>query len=135
MTQMSRTIDLSSLKQYVPAIEIRISNPGIYLLAPLGADGKSYLCSLLHKLRDRERVDSHTYPAEFKPAELFDSEKRDLVMLDRYDMYAGQGTEELRRFAQSGIVLIASKGFYNYQYSCMSTSMHLYRDRIVVFGG
>ena len=49
-------IDLSGLKRYVPAIEIRMSEPGVYAFTALEADGKSYLWSLLHQLRDRERV-------------------------------------------------------------------------------
>ena len=132
MTRQSPKIDLSSLRQYVPSIEIRLSEPGVYAFSPLRADGKSYLCSLLHQLRDRERVDSYTYPAVFDPAALFDREKRDLIMLDRYDMYAGQGTEEILRFAQSGIVLVDVKG-PNDLCKVLSTFLRLYRDRIVVF--
>ena len=132
MTRQSPKIDLSSLRQYVPSIEIRLSEPGVYAFSPLRADGKSYLCSLLHQLRDRERVDSYTYPAVFDPAALFDREKRDLIMLDRYDMYAGQGTEEILRFAQSGIVLIDTK-LYLDPCRCMPASILLYRDRIVAY--
>ena len=131
MIRKTPIIDLSSLSQYTPSIQIKISEPGVYSFTGLGSEGKSYLCSLLHKLRDRERVDSYRYPDPFYPAELLNPEKRDLVMLDRYDMYAGQGTEELLAFAQRGIVLIDRK---SHRPPCVSTmcSVYMYPDRLVV---
>lgn len=102
-------IDLS---QYTPAIQVRLDS-GVYILFD-GSEGKTYLCSLLHKLRNRERVDSHTYPNEFKPAELLDNEKRDLVMLDRYDMYFGVGVDEIINFAQKGGVVLVDCKTYNF---------------------
>lgn len=99
-------IDLS---KHYPSIQVRL-DPGIYLFADGSARGKTYLCSLLHGLRTVERVDSHTYIDDFHPAELFDRSKRDLIMLDRYDMYAGAGVEEIAKFAQTGgVVLIDCK--------------------------
>lgn len=99
-------IDLS---QYTPAIQVKLE-PGIYQFSDGSARGKTYLASLLHGLRTVERVDSHTYIEDFHPAELFDRSKRDLIMLDRYDMYAGAGVEEIAKFAQAGgIVLIDCK--------------------------
>ena len=99
-------IDLS---KYTPAIQVKLE-PGIYLFSDGSARGKTYLCSLLHGLRTVERVDGHTYIDDFYPAELFDRSKRDLVMLDRYDMYAGAGVEAIAQFAQDGgIVLIDCK--------------------------
>ena len=134
MSQKSPVIDLSSLSQYTPSIQIDISEPGIYAFSNLDSCGKTYLASLLNKLRNRERVDSYAYPAPFDPAKLLDPEKRDLVMLDRYDMYAGQGAEEILAFAQSGIVLIDYK---NYPIQCFHRScrLRMYQDRLVVKGG
>ena len=99
-------IDLS---KYTPAIRVKLES-GVYMFSDSSASGKTYLCSLLHGLRTVERVDSHRYPSDFHPAELFDRSKRDLVMLDRYDMYAGAGVEEIAKFAQAGgVVLIDCK--------------------------
>ena len=97
------------LRKYTPAIRVKLES-GVYMFSDSAASGKTYLCSLLHKLRTVERVDGHTYIDDFYPAELFDRSKRDLVMLDRYDMYAGAGVEEIAKFAQAGgIVLIDCK--------------------------
>lgn len=120
-------IDLS---KYTPAIQVRL-DPGVYILHDRAAGGKSYLCSLLHKLRDRERVDSHTYPNEFKPAELLDSSKRDLVMLDRYDMYCGAGVEEIAKFAETGVVLIDCKS-HDYPLAATTCFIRFSEDKLEV---
>lgn len=120
--------DLSCLRKYVPSIEINLE-PGVYVC--MGGFGRTYLCSLLYKLRDLERVDSCTYPPAIPPGELLDSEKRDLVMLDRYDMYAGFGTEEIARFAERGIVLVACKTHFP-PLRCMSCGVYMRKGRLVV---
>lgn len=112
-------IDLS---KYTPAIQVKLES-GVYVFSDSAASGKSYLCSALHGLRTVERVDGHAYPSDFYPAELLDRSKRDLVMLDRYDMYCGQGVEEIAKFAQTGgIVLIDCK---SYQFPMIVTTCFL----------
>ena len=97
------------LTKYTPSVYVELT-PEIYVFPALTSEGKTYLCSVLHSLRTIERVDSHTYIDDFRPAELFDRSKRDLLMLDRYDLYFGQGMEEMRNFANAGgIVLLDCK--------------------------
>lgn len=102
--------------------------PGVYVL---GGFGKSYLCSLLQKLRETERVDACTYPPLVPAGELLDSGKRDLVMLDRYDLYAGFGAEEMASFAERGIVLVDCKS-HGFPLHARRCSVYLYEDRLVV---
>lgn len=96
------------LRKYNPKIYIDLK-PGVYCFPASSASGKTYLSSLLRLLRKKERVDSHTYIDDFSPKEFFDRAKRDLVMLDRYDLYVGQGEPEMNEFAKTGIVLLDCK--------------------------
>ena len=96
------------LRKYTPKIYVDLE-PGIYAFPDVSASGKTYLSSLLHNLRKVARVDSITFVDDFNPSEFFDRSKRDLVMLDRYDLYAGQGSNEMKEFAKTGIVLLDCK--------------------------
>ncbi|MDE6589090.1 MAG: hypothetical protein K2K53_01825 [Oscillospiraceae bacterium] len=121
-------IDLS---KYTPAIQVKLE-PGIYLFSDGSARGKTYLCSLLHKLKNRERVDGHRYPDEFKPAELLDNAKRDLVFLDRYDMYCGKGANEIISFAQNGGVVLIDCKSHSLFLPVEPCLIRMYQDRLVV---
>lgn len=104
------------LRSRTPSVYIEL-NPGIYAFPAFSGEGKTYLSSTLHKWRKAERVDSHTYIDDFRPVELFDRSKRDLVMLDRYDLYFGQGMQEMKEFAKTGIVLVDCKSpLRNYEF-------------------
>lgn len=100
------------------------------------ADGKSYLCNLLRKLSTADnRVNSYTYSDKsvFSLAQLFENKALELVMLDRYDMYSGEGVAELAEFSKGGIVLIDSK---NYEFPLRVTTCFLTMsaDEIVIEG-
>lgn len=100
------TIDL---RKYTPGIYVDLK-PGVYSFSVYSATGKTYLYYLLRKLRRNERVDSYTYIDDFHPKEFFDRTGRDLVMLDRYELYAGEGDVEMWEFARTGgIVLVSCK--------------------------
>lgn len=99
------------LRQYTPSIYVELE-PGIYVFPPMSARGKTYLSDSLYELRSLERVDSVTYISDFRPKEFFDRSKRDLVMLDRYDLYYGQGIDEMNEFARTGIVLVDCKSSF-----------------------
>lgn len=47
--------------------------------------------------------------AKVDKAKCFDSSRRNLLMPDRYDMYAGEFLYEIIKFGKSGIVLIDCK--------------------------
>lgn len=96
------------LRKYTPKIYISLE-PGVYCFHDDSAAGKTYLSMLLRRLRKVERVDSITYVDDLIPCEFFDRSKRDLVMLDRYDLYFGQGEKEMWEFAKTGIVLVVCK--------------------------
>lgn len=101
------------LTKFRPVIRVNLE-PGVYTFVKDSADGKSYLCHLLRKLSTADsRVNSYTYSDKsvFSLAKLFENKALELVMLDRYDMYPGEGVAEIAEFSKGGIVLIDSKNY------------------------
>lgn len=119
------------LSKYTPSVYVDLE-PGIYVFPAMSAEGKTYLSSTLHELRKRERVDSHTYVDDFRPGEFFDRSKRDLVMLDRYDLYVGQCESEMKAFSESGIVLVDCKSNLN-NVGFLPCSIDLSETGVVVY--
>lgn len=120
-----------NLCRYTPKVYVDL-NPGVYCFPAFSATGKTYLSLLLHQLRKDERVDSYTYVDDFYPKQFFDRSKRDLVMLDRYDLYAGQGEHEMWEFAKTGIVLVDCKSnLKNTKFS--PCSIRLEKEGILVY--
>lgn len=61
----------------------------------------------------------------------FNSETKDLLMLDRYDMYAGQFLDKISEFSKTGIILIDCKS-YRFPMRKKSCGVYLYDNRLVV---
>lgn len=122
------------LRRYLPGVEIRLDKPGVYVFPHSSAVGKTYLCTVLKDLSTRERVDSLTYSsiATIDIDKFFNSEAKDLLMLDRYDMYAGQFLDEITRFSKTGIILIACESSYHFPMNVKPCRIRLYDNRIVV---
>ena len=99
------------LTKFRPVIRVNLE-PGVYTFVKDSADGKSYLCHLLRKLSTADsRVNSYSDKSVFSLAKLFENKALELVMLDRYDMYPGEGVAEIAEFSKGGIVLIDSKNY------------------------
>lgn len=98
------------LTKYTPQIVINLE-PGIYVFPNSSADGKTYLAMRLRQLHDDERVDSYTFVdrSHFGIEKVLDSSKNDVVLIDRYDMYLGEGAGAIEQFSKTGVVLIDCK--------------------------
>lgn len=91
-----------------PCVRIDLQ-PGVYLLPVDSAIGKSYMCQIFKDISSIARVASHTFPDAFDAKKVLDNSKRDVVMLDRYDMCDADFSEDMRRFTEKGILLVDFK--------------------------
>ena len=89
---------------------------GVYVFPPISATGKTYLAKLVrYSCTAGARVFSYSYTDYYiglPIAKAFDSEKYDVVILDRYDMYVGEGLAEMKDFSRNGLVLVDCKSEY-----------------------
>ena len=115
-------IDLSN---YNPSVRVLL-DAGIYVFPPKSASGKTFLYYTLKDIGSFERVTAYTYLAE-----LLTSGKLDLILLDRYDMYSGMCTDEIRAFSKHGVVLIACKSNWP-RLPMKMCSIDLTRDGVVI---
>ena len=83
------------LTKFRPVIRVNLE-PGVYTFVKDSADGNSY---------------TYSDKSVFSLAKLFENKALELVMLDRYDMYPGEGVAEIAEFSKGGIVLIDSKNY------------------------
>lgn len=98
----------------VPKISIDL-RPGLYLLTPLSATGKTYLASVLQQLHNLgESVVAYTYTDFQKHVDLdrlVTERGCSVLLLDRYGMYNGDESivRVALRVAKQGVVLIDVK--------------------------
>lgn len=105
------------LSNYLPEIVIDLSN-GVYLFNNKSATGKTRLCKELRKNQKyKEDVASYSYddyliniPIE---SVLIPSKYR-VIMLDRYDMYNGEGKDLISACKDNTIILIDCKKGLNF---------------------
>ena len=106
--------------------------PGIYGFEPISGEGKTYLAKLLNMYRSSgERCASYTYGSHEDLIGVLDSSKYDVVLLDRYDMYYGEALEEIKSFAEKGVVLIDCKRRFSF-YPCKPCSIIRTVDKVTV---
>ena len=120
-----------TINKYRPRVNILLE-PGIYILPTKSATGKSYLARLLYKYGEFcERCTSYSHSSYYKPDDILDASKYDVVLLDRYDMYPDVSKDKMREFAESGILLVDAKGYLSglrFKLCCLL----LHEDRITV---
>lgn len=93
-------------------IKINLSN-GIYQADPVSASGKSYLYTMLQEL-GRDDILTLSYKDmkflinEVAINEIF-SQNYKLILVDRYDLYAGMLDNYLQRYKTTAIVIIDLK--------------------------
>lgn len=123
----------------VPKISIQL-NPGIYSFQCMSASGKTYLAKQLKLLRQLgEKVDSFTWYdtkrgglAQTLTMSDFPMEELKVLLLDRYDRYAGYFVEELRKLSSTCIVLIDCKESLQFR-GAKSCCIRLSSDSIEVY--
>ena len=103
-----------TIDKYNPRVDIKL-DAGIHVLPTMSATGKTYLAKLLHKYGEfGERCFSYSYHSRYRLEDVLDASKHDVVLLDRYDMYYGEGIKAIEQFSESGIVLLDSKKFFKF---------------------
>ena len=113
-----------------PAVVIELQ-PGIYLFPVDSAIGKSYMCKIFKELESIDRVASHTFPSAFNAQMVLDSDRRDVVLLDRYDLCDGDFTAEMQKFAEKGVLLIDYKS-HNFPLKCRRCELDMTEAELVV---
>lgn len=113
-----------------PSISIDLE-PGIYLLPAKSAIGKSYLCSAFRDLASINRVKSHSFPEELVVSNVFDRDKRDVIMLDRYDLCTEDYSSEMLSFSETGIILVDCKAT-PFKLPCRPCRIYMKKDELVV---
>lgn len=100
------------LNKYNVAINIELE-PGIYVFDNQSATGKTRLAKLLSEYQAYgEPVVSYTYNDKLKGLSLGDfikDKKYKVILLDRYDLYNGDYSEDIKKHAKESIVLIDCK--------------------------
>lgn len=100
------------------AFSIKVNlEPGLYLFDGNSSTGKTYLCKLLKQLRGRgEPVDGYTYAdarriglREYLRGLDLPSQDIRVLLLDRYDMYAGQFCDVIAELREHCVVLLDCK--------------------------
>ena len=99
-------------------VNINIDKPGIYIFECVSATGKTKLHNLIsnHMIYDNEVVASaYTYNDKLRNIDISTIFKGDykLIVLDRYDMYYGYGSEYIKKFKDKAIILIDCKQDFN----------------------
>lgn len=91
-------------------IDIQLkSDTGIFYLPPFSGVGKTWLAKMLRKVYlSGGRVNSYSYEDYLMKTPLR-LENLELMLIDRYDMYYGFFSDEIREFSKSGIVLMDCK--------------------------
>lgn len=113
-----------------PVVRIELQ-PGVYLLPEDSAVGKSYMCQIFKDLESIDRVTSHTFPAKLDAKRVLDNTTRDVVLLDRYDMCNEDFAEDMRRFAERGVLLVDFKS-YGFPVPARRCRLYMTMDELVV---
>lgn len=98
-------------------INIELNN-GIYIFDNQAATGKTRLCSLIKehtRYSDNAVASAYTYNDKldgYDISKVFKDEYK-LIVLDRYDMYYGDGIEYIKKFRNKAIILIDCKQEFN----------------------
>ena len=89
---------------------------GVYLLGGSSADGKTWLCEELAKMGiEYGDTVGYTYDDYRKHIKLGDMIKNTckkipaVIMIDRYDMYPGELNDDIRKYAETSIVLVDAR--------------------------
>lgn len=96
-------------------IKLYLSKPGIYTFTNQSATGKTRLFKCLRAIQKRgEPVLTYTYSDKqlfgLNVSDILKSKPAQIVMLDRYDMYNGDGADSILKCAEHSIILVDCKG-------------------------
>lgn len=100
------------LDKYLVKIEINLEN-GIYLFNNESSTGKTRLCKLFKEYQAYgEAVASYTYNDKLlghSISDILKPNKFKVILLDRYDLYEGDGKELINKCAENTIILVDCK--------------------------
>lgn len=100
------------IDKYRIDVEVNLEN-GVYIFDGYSSTGKTYLYKLAEKYRHYgEKIVGYTYNDFIDSVNIdkvLDNTKYKLAVLDRYDMYYGEGIKAIQEFAKNGIVLVDTK--------------------------
>lgn len=86
---------------------------GVYRLDTESGSGKTFLAGLFERYREYgARVRAYSYQNFLDGVliwDVLDPEKYDVVILDRYDMYYGEGVQRMQEVQDRMVVLVDSK--------------------------
>lgn len=122
--------------EYAVKLDIQMEN-GLYVFTDQSAVGKTRLYKELrsHQL-DGECVMSYSYTDKLQGINLVDmlnKRKYDVIMLDRYTMYNGDGAEEIVKLRDKSIILIDCKENFNLVDDEEICCIKMTQDKIEVF--
>lgn len=123
------------LNRYLPTININLS-PGVYIFSNESATGKSRLCKELRKNQMYgERVASYSYE-DFLLNRSLDSilasKDYDVIMLDRYDLYNGEGSSLIEKLKDTCVILIDCKSGLNFSVPYEFCFLNMDKDSLEV---
>lgn len=102
-----------NLDTVVNGLKINISlNPGVYLFNDWSGAGKTYLCDLIHRYPDRfyNRCEVITYGHKnAMSSELIIENNPEILILDRYDLYAPKYADLINQLSLTSAVLLDLK--------------------------
>lgn len=110
--------------------------PNVYMFQRLSATGKSRLCKCLKKLCSYgEPVNAYTYEDKLLgiPIEsVLVPNKYKVILLDRYDMYIGDGKDLINECRKNSVILIDCKSEFYFADDDEMCSISMSADRIEV---
>lgn len=123
-------------KAYCDGVSINVElDNGVYLLSPMSAIGKTRLGKLLREIQYAYGDASYyTYGDKvigFDMSKCVNS-KYKVIMIDRYDMYNGDGKELIDACKNSSIVLIDCKRTPKFSIECDGADIVMSENEIVV---
>lgn len=113
-------------------IDINLEN-GIYIFPLESATGKTFLKQKLNECRTRgENVITYDYQDYINDVSLKERlcKACEVILIDRYDMYKGEGIDAMKEYSDKSIILVDCKSLLNIPNEpCI---MYLEKDRIKV---
>ena len=123
------------IDKYNVKVDIQLDN-GVYIFDNESALGKTRLAKLLEKYQAYgEPVVSYTYNDKLRGidiATVLQPKRFKVILLDRYDMYEGDGAELILKCAEDSIVLIDCKNDFSVTAEDEWCTINMEKDKIEV---
>lgn len=119
------------------AVKVEINlEPGVYIFNEMSSTGKTRLCNELNKLlATGEPVIGYTYLDKqrgLRVESILSNETYKVILLDRYDMYEGDGKELITKLKDT-IIMIDCKQGLSFRANERPCFIEMYRNSIEVY--